>query len=311
MALRRRALATLLGVATLAGCAGAPDPLATPLAEPLGPALAIAAPTVAYTPTATRTVWESGDPEAPGWAPLECADCHERLPTAAGPPPRCAECGATRVRLAFATPYRPTVDASDLQRALVERLEARRTLARVLALPPPAPGAPPGDPLAAARAAGAAWLLDLAVEDAEVAMLRTNWLQPVKVAILIVSSILIFPAVDPPNWFLPSEVYGTTLRVRWRLREVEGGAEVATGTFEATAEDAFAAFWPAPSRGFFVIGFLRAPGCLEEEHWAGVAEHLAPELPRAAATSAVLTLEAALRERTAATAAPAEVPERR
>ena len=122
-----------------------------------------------------------------------------------------------------------------------------------------------------------------------------NGLHGLKVATLIVSSILIFPAVDPLNWFLPGEDYELNYSLRWRLSEVSGD-ELAGGYLELGAWDSFAAFGPGPTRSWFIIGFLRAPGCLDEEDWREIGAQLEQSAERELRVGVTAALEEALRE---------------
>lgn len=267
-----RLLLSLLLLAV--GCAGPTPLLGPPPESPLGPTVAVAA-TATFDASVDRPRWPVGAEDVPNWQPLRCIDCGERLPRRTGEPlPDCAECdGHSGYQATFKPPFRPALPGDRLRTQVVEGLKQRGSF-------PDAFGVE-GDGeerLEAARAGGAEWLLDLNVRDVKVEFLDTNGWQPVKAVVMIVSSILIFPFVDPPNWWIPSEVYGARAEVDWKLTDLADGATLASGTVDVTAEDAFAAFWPAPSRGFFVAGFLRTPSCLEEEHWADVAEHLRPAM---------------------------------
>ncbi|MGE0708164.1 MAG: hypothetical protein AB7N76_00860 [Planctomycetota bacterium] len=234
-----RALLAACLLATLAGCASAPPP--TPLGPPppagAGPALAVAPFALRYEPSAAR--------------------------------PRQAD-GALEP---FAPPYRPALDLAALRERVGALLRERGGYRSVALLPPGKETSSP-ELREAARRAGARWLLEVWLEDAGVRLRGRNGLTAFKVVVLIVSSILIFPAVDPLNWFLPGEDYELTWYARFRVSEVDGGAERAAGYLELGAWDSFAAFPPAPTRGWFILGFLRAPGCLGEEHWQEIAEQL-------------------------------------
>jgi len=285
-------LALAVSLLLAAGCAAPIELLGPPPGQALGPALAVAAPTVDYEPSASRPRWLVGAADVPAWQPLRCVACDERLPRRTGEAlPRCAECGSDAgYQATFRKPYQPTFAAADLQQQVADALRRRGGFPEAVAIEAEPDAAARRE---AARAADARWLLELAVRDVRVEFRDTNGLQPLKAVIMIVSSILIFPFIDPPNWFIPSEVYEARAAVDWTLTDLADERVLSGGTVDIAAEDAFAALWPAPSRGFFIAGFLRAPGCLEEEHWADIAEHLRAPLQAAVRDGLVAEVEAA------------------
>lgn len=191
----------------------------------------------------------------------------------------------------FVPPYRPAVEAEELRDELAELLSTRGAFERVVRLE----GADSSSALRqAARQQGARWLLEVWLEDVSVRLKEKNGLHGFKIAVLIVSSILIFPAVDPLNWFLPGEDYEFGYSLRWRLSEVSGD-ELAGGYLELGAWDSFAAFGPGPTRSWFVIGFLRAPGCLDEEDWGEIGEQLEASARRELRVGLTAAAESALR----------------
>ena len=108
---------------------------------------------------------------------------------------------------------------------------------------------------------------------------------------LIACSILIFPAVDPPNWLLPGEVYGIEQRARWKVTD-PAGKVLARGEVKVTTTDRFAAFGPGATRPWFIIGFLRVPGCLDEEDWGVISSQLEPRAQVDLARALVKAVEA-------------------
>jgi len=221
-----------------AGCAAVP--LATPGPPPSGPpagSLSVAPLPRAYVPTLEEPLDEQGQ------------------------------------RPLFTPPYRIAINAAEVRQSVLRSLDQRGGFESVLPLEAP-PKALPSELLRAAQAAGSELLLEVTLDDAEVRLLETNSLHGFKIAVLIVSSILIFPAVDPLNWFLPGEEYGVTLHATWRLTEVATGKKLGRGYLESTASDSFAAFGFGYTRPWYVIGFLRAPGCIDEEEWEEIGSQL-------------------------------------
>lgn len=188
----------------------------------------------------------------------------------------------------FTPPYRIAVEAGEVRQKVLSALASRGGFQRVQGLEAP-PKALPSELLKAARAQGSELLLEVTLDDAEVRLVETNGLHGFKIAVLIVSSILIFPAVDPLNWFLPGEDYGVTLHASWRLTEVATGKKLGRGYLESTASDSFAAFGFGYTRPWYVIGFLRTPGCIDEEEWEEIGAQL---LERAQAQLEVDLIEA-------------------
>lgn len=173
----------------------------------------------------------------------------------------------------FSPPYRIAIDAGVVRQNLLRSLHERGGFRSVDPLEAP-PKALPSEVLRGAQAAGSDLLLEVSLDDAEVRLVETNGLHGFKIAVLIVSSILIFPAVDPLNWFLPGEEYGVTLHATWRLTEVSTGKRIGRGYLESTASDSFAAFGFGYTRPWYVIGFLRAPGCIDPEEWEEIGSQL-------------------------------------
>ena len=232
------ALFLALWVGLGAGCAAVPLPEPGPLPEgPPAGALSVAPLPRAYVPTLEEPLDEQGQ------------------------------------RPLFTPPYRIAIKAGEVRQGVLRSLDSRGGFASVQPLEAP-PKALPSELLRAARAAGSELLLEVTLDDAEVRLLETNNLHGFKIAVLIVSSILIFPAVDPLNWFLPGEEYGVTLHATWRLTEVATGKKLGRGYLESTASDSFAAFGFGYTRPWYVIGFLRAPGCIDEEEWEDIGSQL-------------------------------------
>jgi len=267
----------LVALSWLAGCAS-PAPGLLPVVGPPGPALALAAFEVRYTPTASLPSVSAGQHVArhERLLCLSCGDEQEPLDGACTP----CDCGAKSFRPRFSRPFRPAFDPDVLRTRLVETLATRGSFARVepLAAPDPSLTREAGSRASreAARAQGLEWLLEVSLDDARTVFVEKNGLHAFKIVVLIVSSILIFPGVDPLNWFLPGEDYAVRLSGEWTLRDAADGAEVARGLFDAEHLESFAAFGlgDIKSRNFFVVGFMRAPGCLDEDDWSDVTGQL-------------------------------------
>ena len=233
-----RLLALCALAAACAGCAApAPPDYGPPPSGPRAPALLVAPLPRTYTPTLEEPKDEEGRP------PL------------------------------FSPPFRIALDAAPLQGDLVAVLGERGGFQRVGPLEAP-PSSRHAERVSAAREAGAKLLLEVSLDDAEVRLVETNGWHGVKVGVLIVSSILIFPAVDPFNWFIPGEDYGVTLHASWELTDLETGARLGRGYLRSSAKDSFAAFGPGPTRPWYVIGFLRTPGCIDPEEWQEIGSQL-------------------------------------
>ncbi|RMG16631.1 MAG: hypothetical protein D6731_05860 [Planctomycetota bacterium] len=285
--LRRFALLALALVAGGAGCAATAPPLEPPSGPP-GPALAVAPLRQAYVPTAARPVFA----EVPAGERAVCGACGEELdPAPKARPAACPECGRNALRAPFVPPYAPPLLDEEAQRRFVELLARRGTFARVLRL---APGADE-ELLAQARKGGARWLLSVELSDARTRLLRKNGWHVPKAVLFVLCAVLIFPGIDPPNWFLPGEDYGTEATLRWRLRDVASGETLGRGEERTLlAADSFAAFGlgGVPSRPFYFAGFLRTPGCLDEEAWEGIADTLQPAAREGLARALVRLAEA-------------------
>lgn len=244
----------LLLVALACGCTSPPPPTEWgPAPEARGPVLALAPIAVGYS----------------SWRDVVAEDLEERPTDDEGE-------ARNDDDVRFTPPYRPSVDAAALTQRVAHQLEGRGGFKRVVTLPTwrgeRAPS--PSELRRAAQEAGAQWLLEIDLDDASTRLKRKNGLHGVKIGVLIVSSLLIFPAVDPLNWFLPGEDYETTYFVRYRISDVKGDP-VASGSLELGAWESFAALPPAHHREFYVIGFLRTPGCLDAEAWGEIHADLA------------------------------------
>ena len=69
----------------------------------------------------------------------------------------------------------------------------------------------------------------------------------------------------------------------------------------------FAPLAPSPKRGFFIVGFLRVPRCLEEEDWADITAQLEERATDDLARAVVRVAEkAAAKQRKAAAHKAAE-----
>jgi len=173
----------------------------------------------------------------------------------------------------------PTFDAAGISEQVASTLRDRGTFASVTLVDAPGPASPKRSALLlnTAEKAEAEWLLELEIDGLEVAFLEYNGLHVPKIVTFVVCAFLIFPAVDPPNWFIAGEDYGIRAKGRWLLRAVKTGVVLGRGHFEhELCRDAFApiGLGDIPSRGFFLAGFLRIPGCLGEEHWRDISQNL-------------------------------------
>ena len=269
-----RCVLLALLLASLAGCATPLPTLAPPEGDP-GPTLALAGVTFNCAPTAARLETASVGP----YERKECVACGEEQPVEQAARAACVDCGAGSFRRAFSRPYVPTFDAAGITERLASTIRERETFASVTTV---AASGPPSRQRSAllleeAQKAEAEWLLEFEVDSLEVAFLEYNGLHVPTVATFIVCAFLIFPAIDPPNWFLPGEDYGIRAKGRWRLLAVETGVVLGKGRFERElCRDSFApiGLGGIPSRGFFLAGFLRIPGCLDEEHWRDISQNL-------------------------------------
>ena len=284
---------TLLFLAFLTvGCGGGDRVLLGP--PPSGPAagaLAVAPVRVSYEATRDRPRVEAGEVPLGSHHTLTCAACEEdqRMAGLDLVPP-CPECGHQVFTTPFVRPLRPALDAAAITAELRDALAARGGFAQVVALDAS------DDPVAAARAAGAELLLELALTDARCELTDTNWIQPFKYVVLIASSILILPAVDPLNWVLAGELYGLEVRARWRLRDLASGALVGEGELAPQIVEPFAAFGlGVGGRPWFLVGFIRVPECLDEADWEVIAGQLQDAAQDDVARAAVLAAEAATR----------------
>jgi hypothetical protein len=257
-------LGLALSCAFLAGCAG-PEPLPLPLpaAEATRrPALAIAPIMSLYEASADRPLLADG------------------------------------ARVAFSRPFKPRTDTEPVRNRAWAILHQRGLFSRVELLPADDPrpaGLEPAQLRQAwrdtARAKGARYLLEPTLEDARVELIEKNGWHVFKIIDLIVSSILIFPAVDPLNWVIPGEDYGVVQWLGWKVTDLENDTLVAEGRLERVTKASFNDFGPGPSRGFYIVGFIRAPGCLDEESWADIHAQLADVAAEDLATGVVLAAE--------------------
>lgn len=295
-------LVLALSLACLAGCAGPePLPLPPPPAEASRrPALAIAPIVSAYEASADRS---RRDLETTLHLDVTCTTCGEDLETVVGST-RCPECENDPLRPAFSRPYRPRTETEPVRARAAALLEQRGAFERVVLLPADDPrpaGLAPGQLRAAwretARAKGARFLLEPTLEDARVELIEKNGWHWFKVLDLIVSSILIFPGVDPLNWVIPGEDYGVVQALAWRVTDLETDTPVAEGRLQRVTRASFNDFGPGPSRGFFIVGFIRAPGCLDEEDWVDIHAQLAEVAAEDLAAAVVLAAEEGARPR--------------
>jgi hypothetical protein len=288
----RLVLVTLL---LLAGCGGGERVLLGPAPEgPPAGTLALGAVSLGYEPSSQRPRVEAGAVPLPSHYRLNCVACEE-VQVAAGQElvAPCAECGGESFQTPFVRPLLPTLDVGRIAAELSARLRERGGFGAVFEL---APEAAQGDALAAARAQDADYLLDVVLADASCSFSRTNWVQPLKIVGGIVQWLLIFPGLDPLNWFLAGELYQLETLARWRLRDTRTGQVVAEGEVSPRIEEPFAAFGlGVGGRPWFLAGWLRAPDCLDEEDWEVVSGQLQPAAEIDVARATVLAVEAATR----------------
>lgn len=258
-------------VSLLVGCASAPEPLdlGPPPGGPTRPALQMAPLEIAIEASADRPTVKAGDPLRPNER-VVCVTCGEesgpdpdaeRLTTSIGSVtvrPRCPECDGETYREPFGPPFRPRLSGKAIDAELVGALRARGGFAAV-----------------DTGAEGTGWRLEARLESSAVRYAR-NGAFGLEVATFVVTAILIFPAVDIPNWFFASEDYTLELTGSWTLRDLAAGTVVAEGTARTRTTGSFAEFGPGPTREWHLVGFLRAPGCLEEDEWSEIADQLVP-----------------------------------
>lgn len=268
-----------MAAGALAGCSAAPVPTAleAPAGAP-GPALAVAPLERGDVPMADRPTFRAGERVRP-FERLRCDACGDELRSPEdGARPACAGCGGATFQELFSPPFRPRLRLDVAGRAAAA-LGRRATFERADALPEVAAGASLPGParldalLATARARGARWLLVPRVERCAVEY-ETNGAFAGEVAIFIVCAVLLVPGLDPPNWFIASEDYFIQTRGAARVVDVATGRDVADVPFTVETRGSFAELGPGPTREFHVVGFVRAPGCLDEEEWDEVAAQL-------------------------------------
>ncbi|MCA8922112.1 MAG: hypothetical protein KDD82_09905 [Planctomycetes bacterium] len=227
-----------------------------------------------------------------GVAVVLSSGCSTLPPEVLGPPPAGPPAPAVQVLLEvdyeptdpdldpeqFRPPYRPRLSAEPLLDSLAETLRRRGGFEQVLVGP---------DAQAPLR-------LELVLEDARVTLAGRNWVHPLKIVNLIVSSVLILPTVDPLNWILPGEDYALETRVRWRLRDGQG-ATLGRGVLRPEFRDSFAAFGLGgiAGRPWFYLGFLRVPECLDPADWAVISSQLEAHAQTVLVQSVVAAAEAA------------------
>ncbi len=251
-----------------------------------------------YTASAAREVVLATDDVSPHRA-LECAACGASveapvvlgtgasgLGRAGWPRGPCRGCGGTRLRAPFSPPYRPHADLAALRARTVGLLAERGGLG------PASAEAPPDGPAGPTSSPPPRWRLEVTLDGADLVLERHNGWLPVKIATLVVCALAIFPAVDPPNWCIASEVYALEQRARWRLVDGGAGAEREGRVVVRTRADV-AAFGPGVTRSWFVVGFLRVPHCLDEEDWAELAAQLLPTAQEDLARAVVAAVEQA------------------
>lgn len=220
-----------------------------------------------------------------------CATVPEPL---LGPPPPGPPAKALKVSLvadyaptdlsaapeAFRPPFRPRLDPGPLEQRIAETLRERGGFERV----------------EVGSNAKAELRLELVLEDARVVLEGRNWVHPLKIVNLIVSSVLLFPTVDPLNWVLPGEDYALQARVRWELRDYRD-VLYGKGLLKPAFSDSFAGFGLGgiAGRPWFYLGFIRVPECLDPEDWAVISSQLEVHAQTVIAESAVLAAEGARR----------------
>jgi hypothetical protein len=132
---------------------------------------------------------------------------------------------------------------------------------------------------------GSRYGLEVALDGASIQYVGQTGIFPVKIGVVV----LLFP-FDVPNYFIASDRYALVARAHWRLVDAGSGRTFAEGDTEAKQTGVFGDL----SRGWYFLGFLRTPGCLDPDSWEEIAEVLRPGAEEALATAVVIAAENAL-----------------
>jgi hypothetical protein len=180
--------------------------------------------------------------------------------------------------------YSPEVNAQAIQARIHELLEQRKDATVADFLSPWKWGTSSSD---AAQIQGLDQTLIVSIEDATIRFERESWL-PFK----IVMTVFFFP-IDFPNYFLATDHFALTVRAKWQLLDTASGQVIASGTStgrQASVEGDF-------SRGWYFVGYLRVPGCLDADSWRDIADAEIPGAQDAIAEAVVQDVEKALAAR--------------
>lgn len=231
-----------------------------------------------------------------------CAGAEDRLPLE--PPPsgivaKPLAVGAIEVAYTPTDPqkiwpgrYSPGIDASAVQHRIIALLNERHDAQASGLVEPPAltPHGAPDRVLqdtrtGVARESGAAHLLSITIDDATIKYEgQTKLLVP-----KIIITVSFFP-FDVPNYFMASDKFALTIRAKWKLIDTTGGQVVASGT----ALGRQASLEGDMSRGWYFVGYLRVPGCLDAGSWKDIADVVVPGAEQAIAEAVVIDVEKAL-----------------
>jgi hypothetical protein len=125
--------------------------------------------------------------------------------------------------------------------------------------------------------------LEVTIDSAAVRYQSQSGIFPLKVVFVV----CFFP-LDFPNYFISSDRYALTVHAHWRLRDAKGTV-LKEGGAEAKQVGVFGDF----TRGWYFLGFVRQPGCLNAESWEEIAEALRPGAEQAIAEQVVLAVASA------------------
>lgn len=121
-----------------------------------------------------------------------------------------------------------------------------------------------------ARQSGAKWLAVIDVQDSTARYVgqTPTFLFVVKVLILVGS----LPFPDIPNYVLSTDQFEVTYRAKVTLLDAGSGAQVGEKLVAGNGKGVFGDF----SRGWYYYGFVRVPGCLDQESWDDILKELRP-----------------------------------
>jgi hypothetical protein len=125
-------------------------------------------------------------------------------------------------------------------------------------------------------------VLEVSIDDATIHYDGQTGVFAVKVAVLV----CLFP-FDVPNYFISSDRYTLVAQAHWRLVEPLSGHALAEGDVAGRQSGRFGDL----SRGWYFLGFLRVPDCLDDDGWREIADALRPGAQEAVAEAVVLAAE--------------------